>query len=157
MFKDWKTRGSFMMLVHHLIFPLSYGVALYGTSQPFGVYVMAVFQLCEFTTPFLHIRWFLSAVGMKASKLYLYNGLVFTASFILVRGVLMTVMVVKVYTDPTLPGRLWWPGCTPCTVVMWSGWGFMALQYIWCVKVVQGSLAFLKTDKKGKADKGDKQ
>ena len=54
--KDWKTRGSLMMLVHHLLFPLSYGVSLYGTTPPFGLYVMCVLQLSECTTPFLHIR-----------------------------------------------------------------------------------------------------
>ncbi len=137
-----------MMLLHHLLFPITYGVTLYLSDPPFGLYVMAVLQLCEFTTPFLHIRWFLSTLGMKSSKLYLYNGLVFTLSFIAVRGVLMTYMLVKVWADPALPGKLYWPGCVICSVIMACAWAFMALQYIWCIKVVQGSLSFLKTEKK---------
>ncbi len=148
--KDWKTRGSAMMVVHHLLFPLSYGVGLYVLNPPFGVYGMAVFQLCEVTTPFLHIRWFLSTLGMKSSKAYLYNGLVFTFLFIAVRGVLMTFMFNRMWFSGTVPSPWYWPDCGLCTLVMSCGWGFMALQYVWCVKVVSGSLAFLKTSKKEK-------
>jgi hypothetical protein len=143
-----------MMLVHHLLFPLTYGTSLYALSPPFGLSVMAIFQLCEITTPFLHIRWFLSTLGLKSSKAYLYNGLVFTFTFIAVRGVLMTVMFVRVWSDDQLPSMWYWPGCAMCTVVMTGAWAFMALQYIWCVKVVSGSLAFLRTGDGSRKAKG---
>jgi hypothetical protein len=73
-----------MMLVHHLLFPLGYGVGLYVIQPSFGLYVMSVFQLCEFTTPFLHVRNFLSTLGLKSTKAYLYNGILFTLSFVYV-------------------------------------------------------------------------
>jgi hypothetical protein len=107
-------------------------------------------QLCEFTTPFLHIRFFLSAMGMKRSKWYLYNGLVFSLSFVLVRVVLMTFMMVRVFTGPQLVSIYYWPGCAPCTIIMLCAYGFMALQYAWSVKVVTGALSFLKSDSKTK-------
>ena len=93
-------------------------------------------------------------MGRKSGLLYFVNGLVFTLSFLAVRGVLMTIMFVRVWSRDDVPHPFLWPGCTACSVVMVCAWAFMALQYIWCVKVVHGSLSFLKKgDKAGKGKK----
>jgi hypothetical protein len=42
---DWKVKGSLMMLIHHIIFPLSYGTGLYLIQPAYGMYVMAVLQV----------------------------------------------------------------------------------------------------------------
>jgi hypothetical protein len=106
-----------------------------------------VVQLCEITTPFLHVRWFLSKLGMKQTLLYRANGLAFSVLFILVRGALMTVMYYRIWSR--MPNLLYHKGCPACTVVMTSAWAFQALQYIWCVKVVTSALAFFRTGDEG--------
>jgi hypothetical protein len=44
---DWKVKGSLMMLIHHIIFPVSYGTGLYVIQPAYGMYVMAVLQVCR--------------------------------------------------------------------------------------------------------------
>jgi TLC domain len=100
-------------------------------------------QLCEITTPFLHVRWFLSKLGLKHTFLYRANGITFSVLFVLVRGVLMTIMYYRIWSR--MPNLLYHAGCASCTVVMTCAWAFQALQYIWCVKVVAGALAFFRT------------
>lgn len=97
-------------------------------------------QLAEITTPFLHIRWFMSKLGYKSSILYAVNGLVFALLFLAVRGGLLTVMYYRVWV--TLPHPLYWPGCDKCTLVMTCAWVFQALQYKWCVDVALSAAAF---------------
>ncbi len=43
--KDWKDVGEWLMLIHHVVFPLTYGVSLYALDPPFGTYIMSVFQV----------------------------------------------------------------------------------------------------------------
>ena len=43
--KDWKLVGDKMMLVHHIVFPLTYGLSLYFVQPTFGTYTMSVFQV----------------------------------------------------------------------------------------------------------------
>lgn len=63
-----------------------------------------------------------------------------------VRGVLMTYIFVPAVI--ALEHPLYVDGCGRCTITVLAGWGFLALQYIWCVKVFAGATAFLRKDKK---------
>ena len=108
-----------------------------------GCLLRCALQLCELSTPFLHIRWFMSKLGKKATLAYTLNGLAFAVSFLSVRGVLMTVMFYRVWAP--MPNKLYHEGCAPCTVVMTCAWAFQALQYIWCYKVAVSLLSFMKS------------
>jgi hypothetical protein len=149
--KDWKSRGYAMMVIHHLLSPCLHTTTLYILPVPFGLYIMSLCLLCEVTTPFLHIRWFLSTLGLKGTRAYAVNGLVFTVTFLAVRGLLMTAMFVQAWSDPRVPGFLLWPGCALCTLILAGAWAFLLLQYVWCVKVLSGSLAYFRAEGRSKA------
>jgi hypothetical protein len=42
----WETIGGWAMLIHHIIFPFSYGLGLYYLKPAFGMYCMLVLQVC---------------------------------------------------------------------------------------------------------------
>lgn len=71
-------------LVHALCCLFVYGYAVFfGTLHWFG----AAFLMWELSTPFVHIRWWLSATGRGDSTLYVANGLTMMAVFFLCRNV----------------------------------------------------------------------
>ncbi len=41
----WDAIGSPAILIHHLIFPVSYGIGLYVLRPKFGMFVMLVLQV----------------------------------------------------------------------------------------------------------------
>lgn len=135
----WSAIGTTAMLLHHLIFPLSYGNGLYGSNPPFGMFTMLVLQLCEASTPFLHVRWFLSTSGHRLTLMYTVNAATFTVVFLAVRGVLMTYMLYYIFQ--TVENPFHWPGCTSCTIALNCAWAFQALQYMWCYRVLAGFVA----------------
>jgi hypothetical protein len=141
----WNSIGGVDVLIHHLIFPLSYGLGLYATAdaagRPFGVFLMLVFQLGEISTPFLHQRWFFANTGMKGSVLDTLNNVYFTLTFLGIRGVFMTFVMAQIWASA--PHPLYWPGCFKCSIVMQAGIVFQLLQYFWCFKVLSGAIALL--------------
>uniref|UniRef100_A0A061QSV5 Tlc domain-containing protein n=1 Tax=Tetraselmis sp. GSL018 TaxID=582737 RepID=A0A061QSV5_9CHLO len=60
----------------------------YGVFTMQCQYFGASFLTWEFSTPFVHLRWFLFEMGLKDSRLYFYNGLAMIASFFAARNVL---------------------------------------------------------------------
>lgn len=50
---QWEVVGGWAYLVHHLIFPLTYGVGLYVLTPPFGLYCMLVLQVRGMACVFL--------------------------------------------------------------------------------------------------------
>lgn len=156
--KDWKDVGEWLMLIHHVVFPLTYGVSLYALDPPFGTYIMSVFQLAEVTTPFLHARWYLSTLGLKATKAYFYNGLALSLLFLTVRGGMLTYMVYVLWVESDIiPKSFYWEGSALCTLVLSGAWVFMALQYLWCYKVVTGMISVIGSLKKQAREKAAKQ
>ena len=70
-------------------FPLLRSIRMMDLKRESGVTVCVDtgcgFLLWEMSTPFVHLRWFLYKIGMKESKLYLYNGLLMIVAFGLCR------------------------------------------------------------------------
>jgi len=78
--KPWAGQGA--TIVHHVAAFMAWCLYLEG-GYSHALSLVGVF--CEATNPFMNIRYFLSASGMKSSKLYLYNGAAFCLSWLLVR------------------------------------------------------------------------
>ena len=77
--KMWKP-----LLVHHLILVAGYVVGL-GSVPAVAVYTMVRSQTVEVTNPFMAVRYFLSALGLKSTNVYKINAVVFTLLFIILR------------------------------------------------------------------------
>ncbi len=56
---------------------------------------MSRVQMCEASTPFLHLRFFLGACGLKDTLLYNINMAIFVLLFLTVRGCLSTIVYVR--------------------------------------------------------------
>lgn len=70
--------GGTAMLTHHMLAFIS---VIAGTIHgQFHVYI-AWLLLTELTTPFIVARWYLEKLGLKATSVYLYNGLAIFVSW----------------------------------------------------------------------------
>lgn len=140
-----------LMLIHHVASILVWPAAVYFDWVARYVLIMLSY---EFTSFFLTVIWMLQQLDMKSGSLYKVVGLVFTASFVLMR----------------------WFGAVPQLIAMWNSppwseaveraaspkgvhhlcWIFSAslllphvMNFFWGVKVVKGFLAVvLKTKPK---------
>ena len=79
-FRHWDGMGA--TLVHHISAILAWLLYLEG-GYGHALSLLGVF--CEATNPFMNLRYFLSTAEMKASTLYMANGLAFCLSWLLVR------------------------------------------------------------------------
>ena len=80
--EEWGGFG--MYAVHHTATLLGWGTAAV-TGFCHNLAIPA--QLFEATGPFTNLRWFLSAAGLKSTKLYLANGVAMFLSFLVLRVV----------------------------------------------------------------------
>jgi hypothetical protein len=134
-------------LVHALACLFVYGYAVfYGTLHWFG----AAFLMWELSTPFVNVRWLLSASGRAHTRLYVANGLAMAAVFFLCRNVWGVYCSVKFFqatqaeldgTSPARPGG----GFSPAGV-----WGYRtanvalnALNALWFWKIASGAARLL--------------
>lgn len=67
----------------HAFLSLFGAIVLYLSQA--GHYYGMVFLMFELSTPFMNLRWFLANLNMKSSLFYTANGLLFMASFFLIR------------------------------------------------------------------------
>lgn len=77
----WKT-GKVEIIVHHVSAIVAWALYLEG-GYAHQLSLVGVF--CEATNPFMNFRWMLSKLGLKNSRLYFVNGLLFCFSWLLVR------------------------------------------------------------------------
>lgn len=74
--------GGLEYVLHHLIsmFTLAYTM-FFGEAQFYAFLVL----ISEATTPSINLRWYFDAVGLKASKAYVVNGLVIFCMWLVAR------------------------------------------------------------------------
>jgi len=72
------------MLLHHVVCMSAFLLGLYLNV---GTVFMASFIINELSTPFLHIRWYLSRMKMRDSKIAFFNNLIFAITYLIVRGI----------------------------------------------------------------------
>lgn len=74
--------GSVSTIIHHSAAIVAWVLYLEGG---YGHALSLVGVFCEATNPFMNMRYFLAAAGLKSHPLYLYNGLAFCVSWLCVR------------------------------------------------------------------------
>ncbi|KAL3633800.1 hypothetical protein CASFOL_022562 [Castilleja foliolosa] len=86
--------GGMEYVIHHLLslVALSYAM-LTGQAQIYTYMVL----ISEATTPWINLRWYLDAAGMKRSKAYTINGVVIFLAWLVVRILLFIYMFFHVY------------------------------------------------------------
>mmetsp|Transcript_23272 Transcript_23272/g.54965 ORF Transcript_23272/g.54965 Transcript_23272/m.54965 type:complete len:314 (+) Transcript_23272:51-992(+) len=124
----WQTN-----LIHHVL------VLVVWWQLTAGRYAQGpatVAMLCEFSTPFVAMRWFLDRAGMKSSTLYIVNGMTMLISFLIFRVILYSYMLVRIYHMQD--GFLRIPVLNRCLFLL-GYFGGAALQYFWFFKIARGA------------------
>lgn len=141
-----------LMGLHHFLSMCSWPVTLYFDYC--SRYILFLLSY-EVTSVFLIVNWMLSTAGMKKSSFYFASGLLFTASFVLLRLVGGVPQIFSMYTVPPV-----WHEPVQRDVPSWALWnGFIwlmlphVLNVFWGVKVIQGFLAVALGKGKKKEDK----
>eukprot|EP00042_Codosiga_hollandica_P055399 m.774448 g.774448 ORF g.774448 m.774448 type:complete len:287 (+) comp59105_c0_seq6:1-861(+) len=141
------------VFLHHaicaIVFPLTFVF--------FGVYLPSFMLVMEASTPFVNLRWILSNLGLKSSRLYTINGITMVIVFILVRPVLFCYFYYRLYVS-TETIRDQNPFFIATVTISLSAGA--ALNYYWSYKMVSGILSVLgkkdrKIEKDGKKEKKD--
>ena len=113
--------------VHHVISAVQYALMIwYG----WALYIPICLQTNEFSTPFLHISWFMMQTDAKDSAAHKIVQLLFAVFFILFRIIFDLFIVIL-----TVLTALWsWPPFLPDAVVIFSIVAiclFYVVQWIW--------------------------
>jgi len=77
--KQIRTVGT---LVHHILGLIGYIASI---EYQEGLLICVLFAFTEITTPFVNNRWFLAITKKTNTKIYIFNGLLMTLGFIVVR------------------------------------------------------------------------
>merc|ERR1719160_1042605 len=77
---QWKESGA--MLVHHVSALVAWLLYLEGG---YAHALSLIGCICEYTNPFMNIRYFLLELQLKDSKLYVLNGMCFVLAWLLIR------------------------------------------------------------------------
>ena len=83
------------MIIHHIIFLFA---CLHNLKNKVFTFQFIWLCLCECSTPFVNLRWLLHTLGLKDTKLYLYNGVGLTLTFFIFRVVIYTLGIYHLYT-----------------------------------------------------------
>ncbi|XP_074642854.1 TLC domain-containing protein 4-B-like [Tubulanus polymorphus] len=96
MLKHYESIGHSTYLLHHLASIYAYYFLMqYGLLSYFANFRL----IAEFSTPFVNLRWFLSALGKpKSSVLFIVNAIMLGATFFLFRILVMPYFWYKAYS-----------------------------------------------------------
>lgn len=86
-------RNCGLMVAHHIILTAILSPALLIYS-PMGHFFAGCFYCMEISSPFVNFRIILSKLGLKSSKLYLYNGILMMVVFAIFRVLVFLYMYV---------------------------------------------------------------
>lgn len=140
-----------LMGLHHFLSMCSWPVTLYFDYC--SRYILFLLSY-EVTSVFLIVNWMLSTAGMKKSPFYFASGLLFTASFVLLRLVGGVPQIFSMYTVPPVWHK---PVQNVPSWALWNGFLWLMLPHVlnvfWGVKVIQGFLAVALGKGKKKEDK----
>jgi len=142
----WNCFDEFGMIIHHVIFLFC---CVHNLKNKVFTFQFIWLSLCECSTPFVNLRWVLHVLGLKDSKIYLYNGFCLTMTFFFFRVVVYTLGLYHLYTlypmllasDKPFASKFVVPSC----LVM----GYV-LNLLWASKIIRGlySLLTKKSSKK---------
>ncbi|KAJ9565179.1 hypothetical protein OSB04_001145, partial [Centaurea solstitialis] len=89
------TLGGLEYILHHGLSMFAIMQSVLNGEAQFYIF-MVLFT--ESTTPFVNIRWYLDVAGMKASKLYVWNGIAMFLGWLVARILLFAFFFYHVYT-----------------------------------------------------------
>jgi len=127
-------------LFHHIISLIG---IIYGLIWRVTHYYPLIFALSEASTPFVNIRWWLYSAGMKHTKRYVVAGLLMTASFFLVRIVLVPYVVFHSYYRMGLDHMLALPWSQFIMTMFFPAMG-NSLNLFWFGLIVKGLVKTLR-------------
>jgi len=78
--RQWKEGPA--ILIHHFSAIAAWALYLQGG---YGHALSLVGSICELTTPFMNMRYFLSTMELRTSRLYMANGVAFVLAWLVVR------------------------------------------------------------------------
>uniref|UniRef100_A0A7S4IKV5 TLC domain-containing protein n=1 Tax=Vannella robusta TaxID=1487602 RepID=A0A7S4IKV5_9EUKA len=139
----WRSPGTdyfaFQGLLHGSVCFFVYIASL----RPFGLCVTALHLLFEFSTPFLHIRWFLIKLGYASSAIGVTNDYAFVLVFFVAR-VLMGPFYAYWYFSlmPFVPFSPFHLVFLPSTLIS------NGLNFFWFYLILQSALVATPTEKK---------
>ena len=138
-----QSRESLADIIHHLVFIIITQINLRGNYmyRPF-----AWLALTELSTPFLHLRWFLSVGKKKRSIFYLPVSFTFAFTFIVTRVVCYALGLVDLWNAK----HLWMGLSTDFYFVVWGLHVAYVLNLFWSIKVIEAVLRVLSRHNKEK-------
>lgn len=86
--------GGWEYLLHHFLSIGSLVMALYFAYGHIYIYIIL---FSESTTPFVNLRWYLNAAGMKGSTAYVVNGLLMFFGWLGARVILFVYFFIHIY------------------------------------------------------------
>lgn len=135
------------MMIHHISALLAWGLYIEG-GYAHGLNLVGL--ICEFTNPFANMRYFLSTMELKSSRLYLVNGLAFLFSWILVRlafAIPMGSYVIWAARDTISLLPVW----RAVALVGFFGIG-CCLNCMWGYKLIMGAIKVLRAGEHSKEE-----
>jgi len=139
--------GNVEMAIHHVTVVVCWFIF---TRDKFGYSYGLIGNLCEATTPFVNLRFFLDKAGMKNSSIYLINGIMMTVLWFLLRVVLVAWVGFRFYAMRKQIFSL--PPLHISTMVLLYVVGF-SLQLLWFRKIVKGALKALAGSRHSKPNR----
>jgi len=135
--KGWRP-VDVSMFFHHIFVLVALSYALF---LDVGVWFQSTLLVCEISTPFMSMFWYLKHSGQKESMAFTVNGVVFTASFFLCRIVYIPVNFYQFIaldfcqqSDNSAYGFSW-PLICICYIA------FHSMNLIWFKKLLSGAVA----------------
>ncbi|XP_071738022.1 uncharacterized protein [Rutidosis leptorrhynchoides] len=92
----YPTLGGLEYILHH---GLSMFAILQSIKSGEGQFYIFMFLFTETTTPFVNLRWYFDVANMKASKLYLWNGVAMFLGWLVARIVLFGFFFYHMYNN----------------------------------------------------------
>ncbi|XP_051151775.1 uncharacterized protein LOC127265812 isoform X2 [Andrographis paniculata] len=135
--------GGMEYIIHHLL-------SMVGVTYPMltgdaQIYTFMVL-LSEATTPWINLRWYLDAAGMKTSKAYIMNGVVIFLAWLVARILLFIYLFYHLYTHLDQVKQLHQVGVV-LAVVTPSALSVMNLMWFWKIfKGLKKTLAAAKRE-----------
>jgi len=136
-------KNQFMMYsAHHVLGFFSEGLAIYsGVGSLFFQWV----HLCEFSTFFMHIRFFLLELGYKGTKLATANDLCFAIFFFVIRVLCIPVITYRLATSKDA-----WPSAAAWAFQLLVTLFFNGINALWFQQIL-GAVGLTGKSKKSKS------
>ena len=134
-------------VIHHSLAILLWTYLMLNRS---GQILCVSAQICEFTTPFVNLRWILHHIGWKKTRLYMYNGFLLVFLWFTFRILLFIYIGFQLYDCRNQVIQLGLFGAIVTYSSVFLGY---CLQILWFHLLLRGCFKYIKLNMLQKADK----